>query len=82
MARKKAVPASLVGQIVRCPFAASLDRKGVEISAEHHERRNSGNTYHDLVNHACEESTGRTAPFLVGIALVAIVIAMVVLWWI
>ncbi|MCG9576695.1 hypothetical protein L1D14_10640 [Vibrio tubiashii] len=53
--RKASVSASLIGQVVRCPYAASRDAQGADIAIEHKERREQGDKYHDHVNQKCIE---------------------------
>lgn len=77
--KKKIVPASLIGQVARCPRAAYYDSKGYKISAEHHERRRYGDTYHSNINQQCKEPAKSRS--LVWFAIIFIILIVGLSLW-
>ncbi|MFS1436092.1 MULTISPECIES: hypothetical protein [Vibrio] len=79
MSSKKPVSANLVGQVERCPYAASRDRQGAKISKAHHQLREQGNQFHNRINDECK-SYNRTS-YLKVIVIVLVMIVGVLLWF-
>ncbi|OEE35302.1 hypothetical protein A1QO_00655 [Vibrio genomosp. F10 str. ZF-129] len=78
--KKKLVPASLLGQVVRCPYAASRDRQGAVISEKDKILREKGDQYHNSVNEACVSAEKNSSRIFVIILVVIVVIVCISLF--